>query len=76
MIPLKTRFQGKDAAGHQDVIRRRLENGSFRWENNFLNFEVSNFNVEERGSLRHIISASNERFLVEEGSENDGEILP
>ena len=76
LIPLKTRFQGKDAAGHQDVIRRRLENGSFRWENNFLNFEVSNFNVEERGSLRHIISASNERFLVEEGSENDGEILP
>ncbi len=76
LIPLKTRFQGRDAAGHQDVIRRRLENGSFRWENNFLSYDVANFNVEERGSLRHIISAANERFLVEGGSENDGEILP
>ena len=45
LIPLKTRFQGRDAAGHQDLIRRRVvesvngrESDSERLVNNFINF--------------------------------------
>lgn len=57
MIPLKTRFQGRDAAGHHDLIRRRNDEGEMTWCNNFLNFSVDNFDVIERGSLRDIINA-------------------
>lgn len=75
LIPLKTRFQGKDAAGHHDIIRRRLQDGSERFMNNFLNFSVENFNVEERGSLQDIVNVENENFAAEGENPNDGELF-
>ena len=76
MIVTKARFQGEGAMGHDDRIRRRLPNGSIVYQDNYLNFQVHNFEVEERGSLRHIVARENERFLAEGGAEADGEILP
>jgi replicative DNA helicase len=75
LVPLKTRFQGQDAAGHHDLVRRPMEDGSFRYMNNYLNFSVRNFNVEENGSLHDIIEAQRERFNPEETNPNDGEDL-
>ena len=75
LIPLKTRFQGKDAAGHHDIIRRTLQDGSERFMNNFLNFQVENFAIEERGSLRDIVNTENENFAAEDQSSNDGELF-
>jgi len=75
LIPLKTRFQGKDAAGHHDIIRRTLQDGSERFMNNFLNFQVENFDIEERGSLRDIVNTENENFAAEDESPNDGELF-
>jgi replicative DNA helicase len=73
LIPLKTRFQGKDAAGHQDVILRMHPDGTERYAMNFLNFDVSNFNVEERGSLRDIDERM--RSEIEDSNLFDGETL-
>ena len=75
LIPLKTRFQGKDAAGHQDLFRRTLADGTQRFVNNYLSYSVENFNVVEKGSLRDIIAHANEQFFVEGRNDNDGEIL-
>jgi replicative DNA helicase len=75
LIPLKTRFQGRDAAGHQDLFRRTFPDGSQRFVNNFLNYDVQNFDVSEMGSLRDIIERENEQFFVEGRNDNDGEIL-
>tara|TARA_Y100000593_G_scaffold95031_1_gene198571 strand:+ start:19774 stop:21249 length:1476 start_codon:yes stop_codon:yes gene_type:complete len=75
LIPLKTRFQGKDAAGHQDLLRRTFADGTQRFVNNYLNYNVDNFDVEERGSLRDVVERENEQFFVEGRNENDGEIL-
>lgn len=75
LIPLKTRFQGKDATGHHDIIRRRFQDGSERFMNNYLNFNVENFNVEERGSLQDIVNAQNENFAVEDENPSDGELF-
>ncbi len=74
LIPIKTRFQGRHAAGHQDLVRRTLDDGRVSYENNCLYFSVRNFNVEERGSLRTLISDEQEQFLVEDNASNDGEI--
>ena len=75
LIPLKTRFQGRDAAGHQDLMRRRVvesvngrETESEKFVNNFLNFRVENFKVREEGSLEDIIRFENQSFNIQEGN--------
>ena len=74
LIPLKTRFQGRDAAGHQDLLRRRTSetvNGktvqSDKFVNNFLNFRVENFQVKEEGSLQDIITFEEQSFDIQDG---------
>ena len=73
LIPLKTRFQGRDAAGHQDLLRRTVTetiNGrsveSEKFVNNFLNFRVQNFEVKEEGSLQDIILHGQQSFDIQE----------
>lgn len=73
LIPLKTRFQGKDAAGHQDLLRRRTsetvngrEVNSDKFVNNFLNFRVENFKVKEEGSLQDIIRFEEQSFDIQD----------
>jgi replicative DNA helicase len=75
LITTKSRFQGEEAPGHLDQVWRRLPDGRRRPESVYLNYEVVNFRVDERGSLRHIIARDNERYLAEGGAEADGEIF-
>jgi replicative DNA helicase len=77
LVPLKTRFQGKDAAGHHDIIRRPDPNGNGpgTWSNNYLSFNVDNFEVEETGSLANIVDRQNNVFDLDDRRENDGERL-
>ena len=43
-----------------------IEIHSERLEYNYLNFEVDNFLVEDRGSLRDVVEATTQRFDIEE----------
>lgn len=81
LIPLKTRFQGRDAAGHQDLMRRTVRetiNGreitSEKFINNFINFRVENFKINEEGSLADIIQHEEQSFDIQ-GGENDDDFL-
>ena len=75
LIPTKTRFQGKDAAGQQDIIKRLFENGVERYVRNYLNFNVTDFNIEERGSLRDVDLRVREQYELNDGANNDGDLL-
>lgn len=75
LIPTKTRFQGKDAAGHQDLVRRLDSKGKEVWAQNYLNYQVENFNIEERGSLNDVSTSQRERYELNDSNQNDGEIL-
>jgi replicative DNA helicase len=75
LIPLKTRFQGKDAMGHQDFLSRRFPDGSERYVMNHLNFSIGNFNIEERGSLRDICERARESYELNDRGRNDGNSL-
>ena len=75
LICYKSRFQGDDAPGHHDLIKRKAADGSFSFENNYLNFHVSNFAVEERGSLRDIVEWQNQRHTLNDESSDDGSTL-
>ena len=75
LITVKSRFQGKDAAGHHDLVRRTDEQGNVRFENNFLNFDVRNFNVEESGSAADIAARERMQYSLEDESNQDGEVI-
>ena len=75
LIPIKTRFQGREAAGHHDLVRRVSEDGAVRFENNFINFDVRNFSVEETGTAADIARQENMQFNLNENNDNDGGVL-
>ena len=74
LIPVKTRFQGRNAAGHHDLVRRVNDNDRIYYEPNCLYFKVDNFNVQERGSLRELVQNQSERFEAQDSESSDGEI--
>jgi replicative DNA helicase len=69
LIEAVSRWQGRDAAGHQDLVRRQFPDGKIRWVKNFLNFQITNFRVEERGSLRDCITRQNAQFSVADSNQ-------
>jgi replicative DNA helicase len=75
LVPLKTRFQGKDAAGHHDLVRRVSESGAVSFQNNFINFTVNNFGVEESGTAADIAARESMRYNLDEENNRDGETL-
>ena len=80
LVPVKTRFQGRDAAGHQDLIRRPVtdETGQEQGHQmvyNYLSFEVSNFLVQDRGSLQTIVDESiGRRDITKPPASGDGQL--
>jgi len=75
LIATKTRFQGKESAGHQDLVRRLDSSGKQIWAQNYLNYNVANFKIEERGSLHSIVDRQKESRNPNDHQSNDGEIL-
>jgi replicative DNA helicase len=75
LVPTKTRFQGKEAAGHQDLVRRLDATGKEIWAQNYLNYNVQNFKIEERGSLETIAQRQREQYELNDTNRNDGEVL-
>jgi len=78
LIPIKTRFQGRDAQGFNNLMRRTFvenvhgrEVRSTRFAPNFINYDINNFKVEERGSLRDIIERENEMHDITGGDVDD-----
>lgn len=72
MIPLATRFQGRESQGHHDLVRIQ-EGRAVRYQTNFISFNISNFNVDERGTLSDIVEARALRPDLNDSE--DGEIL-
>ena len=75
LIPTKTRFQGREAAGHQDLVRRLDAAGKEVWSQNYLNYNVQNFKIEERGSLHDVVTRQREQYELTDQNRNDGELL-
>jgi replicative DNA helicase len=72
MIPLVSRWLGRDASGHSDLILRTFPDGKKKWIKNYINFNIDNFKVDERGSLRDAIIRQNASFkAIDKNSKND-----
>ena len=46
-----------------------------KYVNNYLNFEVENFNIKEQGSLQRVVEAARENHILDDVSDSDGELL-
>lgn len=55
LIKTKSRWQGKEAKGFNDFIKRKMPDGSERYVANYINFDVQNFRVVEKGTLEDVI---------------------
>ena len=73
LIPVKNRFQGREALGHVTFMRRILPNGTSRYDDMYINFSLHNFKVEEKGSLRNLCDRARENYLIEDFDSNDGD---
>lgn len=67
MIDLKTRYQGKDAAGHQNLIERKLPDDSKTFTPNYIAFDITNFSVKEKGTLEDIVKGDNTQIELTPG---------
>ena len=75
LICVASRYQGKNAAGFRDMVTRTLEDGSQRAEPNYINFKISNFRVEEQGTLEDIIRREDGIADISDISGDDGDFL-
>jgi hypothetical protein len=71
LIEVVVRSQGRDAAGHQDLILRTFPDGSKKYCQNYINLEINNFTVTEKGSLRDSIIRGNHVHLVQDAHNNN-----
>jgi replicative DNA helicase len=73
LIEAVSRWQGKDAAGHQDLIKRTFPDGKTRYIKNFVNIDIQNFKVSEKGSLKDCIARQNAQFKIRDDEKPDSQ---
>jgi replicative DNA helicase len=61
MTITESRNQGQDALGFGDLVK--MQDGSYK--RFFLNFDLQNFNVEDRGTLLDVVDLKNSNFEIE-----------
>jgi len=73
LVTTASRFQGKEASGHVDLVER-IVNGERKYVSNYISFDVKNFNVEEKGSLDQLVKKNGLQFQIfdKEGRPVDG----
>jgi len=74
LIPLATRFQGRDAQGHHDLVRV-ADGNRFKYIPNFINYEIDNFRVSEHGTLQDIIENQALQATLEDADPDRGALL-
>lgn len=65
MISTATRFQGKDAAGHHDMVNVSFDPKKPRYETNFINYNIEDFAIDERGTLEDVVKRRNQIYVLE-----------
>lgn len=67
LVTSKARFQGIDGVGH-DIYVQRTINGETQYLDNYINFRVQNFGIEELGTLKELISEEEGNLNVQDSA--------
>lgn len=76
LVEIVTRFQGRDSAGHHNKIKilegkDQNKKNKYRYYDNYINFEIKNFTVTERGTLKDIIDERTNKGKLEAENNNE-----
>jgi replicative DNA helicase len=71
LIPVVLRYQGKNT-GLLDLVRTDSGQVKATYKQNFINYNFSNFLLQERGTLRDIIRQKNLQLNLQSGNVNTG----
>lgn len=71
---LKGREQGRDGGGYNERIFRTFADGSQKFCDNYLSFDVKNFDCRELGSLQDIINQQSEQHNIMDQTTTDPEV--
>jgi len=74
LIPLATRFQGREAQGHTDLVRV-AEGNRYKYVPNFINYNIENFSVSEHGTLQTITENRAMQATLDDQEQGRGELL-
>ena len=76
LITTKSRHMGSQPpSGFSNFLKRKLPDGSERYVSNYLNFEVSNFLVTEKGSLKNIIERQDHEYNLKDDKNPNEKLL-
>ena len=75
LITTKSRHQGSQAAGFSNFLKRKLPDGSERYVGNYLNFDVVNFKITEKGSLKNIIDRQDHEYNLKDDKNPNEKLL-
>jgi hypothetical protein len=65
MIILKSRFRGVESSQFHDYVKVPGAKGKSKFEQNFISFQVENFDVQEKGTLRDIVKSRREQYDIQ-----------
>ncbi len=74
LIELKSRYQGKSAAGHHNLVKI-IENKKVRYKTNYICYDFNNFKVTEKQDLRAIVKSKGKARILIADSVEDKELL-
>ncbi len=69
MIPIALRFEGRD---HYDFVNVGTKK-SPKYKYNFINYDVKNFKIEEKGTLKEIVAFQKDKHKIQEPNPNDSD---
>lgn len=75
LITTKSRHMGSEAKGFNNLLKRKMPDGSEKYVTNYLNFDVQNFNVIEKGSLVDIIERQQHDYDLKDDKNPNEKLL-
>ena len=74
LIPVVTRYQGKNT-GLLDLVKITDHHGKHVYKQNFINYNFSNFMLEERGTLNDIVRQNNLQAALQSKKPDNGNMI-
>jgi hypothetical protein len=75
LITTKSRHMGSQATGFNNFLKRKLADGSERYVANYLNFDVQNFRITEKGSLKDIIDRQEHDYDLKDNEVDKNKLI-
>lgn len=75
LITTKSRHMGSQSPGFNNFLKRKLPDGSERYVSNYINFDVVNFSVVEKGTLQDVIDRQDHEYNLTDDKDPNEKLI-